>query len=122
MALGTLNLILKLNYALAVRRILIVVLTTKNFAADKVPLILNEIEDKIYENFPKVKKDDEDEKLSGAKIYISNICFKYNARESLAGMNQQMNLHDYRESLKNTKAINLDLSNPTTEVKQSITA
>ena len=116
MALGTFHLTLKLNCVLVVRRILIIVLTANNFGTEKALLVLNEIQEKIYEDFPKIKNEKEDEKLSGARLYISNVCFKYNASDSIEEIEQPMNLKEYRESIKNTNAINIDLTNTISEV------
>eukprot|EP00826_Nyctotherus_ovalis_P034203 TRINITY_DN2814_c0_g3_i2.p2 TRINITY_DN2814_c0_g3~~TRINITY_DN2814_c0_g3_i2.p2 ORF type:complete len:101 (-),score=16.50 TRINITY_DN2814_c0_g3_i2:160-462(-) len=80
--------------------------------------ILVEIQEKIYENFPKVKREEEEERLSGAKIYISNICFKYNIRNSIEGV--RPNLQKIRESLKNTKPVSIDLTNVTSDVALNV--
>ena len=58
-------------------------LTSDSFPVDKALILLGEIQSKIYENFPKIQKEDEEENLAGAKIYISDICSKYslNAEE-----------------------------------------
>ena len=78
--------------------------------------MLSEIQEKIYENFPKVKKDDEDEKLSGAKIYISNVCFKYNSRDSIEANNQPDKIQSIQNDIKNTDPISIVLNNLETQV------
>ncbi len=52
-------------------------LTNDKFPVDKALILLSEIQAKIYENFPKIKQEEEEENLAGAKIYVSDICAKY---------------------------------------------
>ena len=53
------------------------VLTNETFPVDKAVMLLSEIEAKIFEYFPKIRQEEEEENLAGAKIYVSDICAKY---------------------------------------------
>ena len=44
--------------------------------------MLGEVRDKIYEQFPNLKTNGNDEPLTGAKMYISEIVKTYNTRSS----------------------------------------
>eukprot|EP00826_Nyctotherus_ovalis_P034200 TRINITY_DN2814_c0_g1_i1.p1 TRINITY_DN2814_c0_g1~~TRINITY_DN2814_c0_g1_i1.p1 ORF type:complete len:192 (-),score=55.33 TRINITY_DN2814_c0_g1_i1:193-768(-) len=97
------------------------VLTTVGFPVDKALLILSEIQTKIYENFPKIRMDDEEEKLSGAKIYVSNVCFKYAAGESAGEPRNQRRMQDIEAEISASAKANpgnIQLSQPG-EVKGS---
>eukprot|EP00826_Nyctotherus_ovalis_P034201 TRINITY_DN2814_c0_g1_i5.p1 TRINITY_DN2814_c0_g1~~TRINITY_DN2814_c0_g1_i5.p1 ORF type:complete len:226 (-),score=55.05 TRINITY_DN2814_c0_g1_i5:114-791(-) len=121
-AAGTLNSTPKLNCALAVKKCLRVVLTTVGFPVDKALLILSEIQTKIYENFPKIRMDDEEEKLSGAKIYVSNVCFKYAAGESAGEPRNQRRMQDIEAEISASAKANpgnIQLSQPGEEATYS---
>ena len=111
MVAGMLNSTLKLNCVLVVRGMLRVVLTTEDFAVDKALMVLSELETKIYENFPKIRMDDENERLLGATVYVSNVCSKYTTGESQAQRRLQDIEMEIADNVKNNVE-NLQISRP----------
>lgn len=68
---------------------MLLVLTNEQFPADKALKLLGDIQAKIYEIFPKIKQEDEEEKLVGAKIYVSDICNNYGTSDPGSAIIQQ---------------------------------
>ena len=56
-------------------------MTRHNYTNEKGRELVEEIQGKIYENFPKIRTDKESESLVGAKIYVSTICSRCLAEE-----------------------------------------
>ncbi len=55
---------------------------------------------KIYENFPKIQHEDEDENLAGAKIYVSDICSKYTLGDDTSSPAAHQKLHEVQQKIK----------------------
>ncbi len=67
-------------------------LTQATFPAESALQLIAELQDNIYSHYPKIKDPAEDESLTGAKMYISEISQKYNSLNS-----QERDHVDHRE-------------------------
>jgi len=93
-----------------------IVLTSNSFPAAKALTFLGELQNKIYDNFPNLKSpNNEDESLTGARLYVSEICSKYS--------NEELSNSQHDSSLNQSPAPNL-VKNPMPEqeVKDPVTA
>ena len=60
-----------------------VALTQSNYPVNLAYEMLDELQQKIYSVYPKVRIS-EDEQIAGARIFVSDICQRYNSKVSSA--------------------------------------
>ena len=57
----------------------VLVLTRENYPEELALKMIKEVQEKVYTSYPKVKEEESTEMLTGVRIFMSDICNKYNS-------------------------------------------